>query len=88
MSREELEDELRRVMRANDTEGLGRVLYPKYRQTLMNAPLQLTQRDINILCAEAEQTSDGFVEYKNDIGNAFNLLFMTQAFTAFDQQNQ
>jgi hypothetical protein len=88
MSREELEDELRRVMRANDTEGLGRVLYPKYRQTLMNAPLQLTQRDINILCAEAEQTSDGFVEYKNDIGNAFNLLFMTQSFTAFDQQNQ
>lgn len=88
MSREELEDELRRVMRANDGEGLGRMMYPQYRQTLMNAPLQLTQRDINVLCAEAEQTSDGFVEFKNDINNAFNLLFLTEAFAAFDQQNQ
>lgn len=87
MTREELEDELLAVMRNADTEGLGRLLYSQYRDALVRAPLQLTHRDISVLCAEAEQTSDGYVEFKNEIENAFGLLFLAQAFTLFDEQN-
>lgn len=87
MIRGELQDQLLRVMRQADTEGLGRLLYSQYRQALINAPLQLTRRDISVLCAEAEQTSDGYVEFKIEVENAFGLLFLSQSFTAFDEQN-
>ena len=86
MVRDELQDELLRVMREADTEGLGRLLYSQYRNALINAPIQLTARDISVLCAEAEQTSDGYVEFKNEVENAFGLLFLSQSFTAFDEQ--
>lgn len=86
LTREELEDALLQVMRAADTEGLGRLRYAKYRDALINAPLQLTQRDINVLCAEAEQTSDGYVEFKNEVENAFGLIYLSQAFTEFDER--
>ncbi len=85
--REELQDELLRVMRQADTEGLGRLPFAQYRNALMNAPLQLTQRDVNVLCAEAEQTSDGFVDFRIEVNNAFGLLYLAQSFTAFDEEN-
>lgn len=87
MTKEELEDEIMRVMRVADQEGLGRLLYPQYRDALVNAPLQLTKRDINVLCAEAEQTSDGYVEFKNEVENAFSLLYLSQSFERFDEEN-
>jgi hypothetical protein len=85
MVRGELQDEMLRVMRKADTEGLGRLLYSQYRDALINAPLQLTRRDISVLCAEAERTSDGYVEFKKEVENAFGLLFLSQSFTAFDE---
>ena len=85
--REELQDELLRVMRQADKEGLGRLQFPSYREALVNAPLQLTRRDINVLCAEAEQTSDGFIDFRKEVDNAFGLLYLSQSFAAFDEQN-
>ena len=87
MVREELQDELLRVMRHADKEGLGRLPFPAYRDALFNAPLQLTRRDIQVLCAEAEQTSDGFIDFTIEVENAFGLLYLSQAFTAFDDEN-
>jgi Ca2+-binding EF-hand superfamily protein len=86
MGKEELDDELLRVFRAADEEGLGRLPYPKYREALIHAPLQLTHRDINVLCAGAERTSDGFVEFKKAVQYAFESLFYAQAFTSFDEE--
>ena len=83
----ELQDELLRVMRQADREGLGRLPFAQYRAALMNAPLQLSQRDVNVLCAEAEQTSDGFIDFRIEVDNAFGLLFLAQSFTAFDEEN-
>jgi len=85
--REELQDELLRVMRHADSEGLGRLPFAQYRKALLNAPLQLTQRDVNVLCAEAEQSSDGFIDFRIEVDNAFGLLFLAQSFTAFDEEN-
>jgi hypothetical protein len=73
-------------MRQADSGGLGLLTYSQYRQALINAPLQLTRRDILILCIEAEQTSDGAIEFKVEVENAFGLLFLSKAFTAFDEQ--
>jgi len=87
MVKEELQDELLRVMREADDEGLGRLLFSQYRNALLNAPLQLHRRDIQVLCAEAEQTSDGYVEFKKEVENAFGLLFLSQSFTAFDESH-
>jgi len=86
MTRDELSEQLSRVLRSVDTEGLGRLPFVKYRQALSQAPVQLTHRDIQLLSAEAEQTSDGFVEFKDEVANAFNLLYLSQGFTSFDQQ--
>uniref|UniRef100_A0A7S1Q9X2 RIIa domain-containing protein n=1 Tax=Neobodo designis TaxID=312471 RepID=A0A7S1Q9X2_NEODS len=85
--KEELQDELLRVMRQADAEGLGRLPFARYREALMNAPLQLTQRDVNLLCAEAEQTSDGFIDFRIEVDNAFGLLYLAQSFAAFDEEN-
>jgi len=87
MVREELQDELLRVMRQSDKEGLGRLSYAQYRDALINAPLQLTRRDVNVLCAEAEQSSDGFIDFRIEVDNAFGLLYLAQSFTTFDEQN-
>jgi len=88
MVREELQDELLRVMRHADAEeGLGRLTYGQYRRALESAPLQLTRRDINVLCAMAEQTSDGFIDFRLEVENAFGLLFVAQSFTAFDENS-
>ena len=87
MVKEELQDEFLRVMRQVDTEGLGRLPFPAYRDALFNAPLQLTRRDINLLCAEAEQTSDGFIDFRIEVNNVFVLLYLSQSFKAFDEQN-
>jgi hypothetical protein len=84
--RDELQDELLRVMRKADTEGLGRLFFAQYRDALLNAPLQLTQRDVNVLCAEAEQTSDGYIDFRIEVDNAFGLLYLAQAFAAFDDE--
>lgn len=87
MVKTELQDELLRVMRkADEKEHLGRLTFAQYRAALYSAPLQLTQRDINVLCAEAEQTSDGFIDFRNEVENAFLLLYLSQSFTAFDEQ--
>lgn len=86
MVKEELQDELLRVMRTVDKGQLGRLTYAQYRQALMDAPLQLTRRDIDVLCAEAEQTSDGFIDFRNEVANAFGLLYLAQSFTALDEQ--
>lgn len=83
----ELQDELLRVMREADDEGLGRLPFARYRTALLNAPLQLTHRDVNVLCAEAEQTSDGHIDFRIEVDNAFGLLYLAQSFTAFDEQN-
>ncbi len=85
--REELQDELLRVMRQADHEGLGRLPFAQYRKALLNAPLQLTQRDVNVLCAEAEQTSDGYIDFRIEVDNAFGLLYLAQSFSAFDDEN-
>ena len=87
MVREELQDELLRVMRTADVEGLGRLMYSQYREALVQAGLQLTRRDINVLCAEAEQMSDGSIDFRTEVDNAFYLLYLAQSFTAFDEQN-
>lgn len=82
----ELEDELNRVFRAADEEGLGRLPFPVYRQALSTAPIDLTARDLAILYAEAERTSDGFVEFKKEVSHAYELLQYANAFTAFDEE--
>jgi hypothetical protein len=86
MVREELQDELLRVMRQVDREGLGRLTYAQYRDALEKAPLQLTRRDIDVLCAMAEQTSDGYIDFRLEVENAFGFLYVAQSFTAFDEQ--
>lgn len=86
LSREELDDELLRVFRGVDEEGLGRLPFRKYREALRDAPIQLTQRDLAILFAEAERTSDGFVEYKKEVAHSFELLLFANAFSAFDEE--
>lgn len=84
----ELRDALLRVFRnADASEGLGRLTFAKFRDALVHAPLQLTKRDINVLCAEAEQTSDGFVDVRREAEHAFPLLCLSQEFTAFDQEH-
>lgn len=86
LSRTEMEDELLRVLRTADEEGLGRLPFPAYRAALLNAPIQLTQRDLFILFAVAERTSDGFVEYKKEVAQSFDLLLYAVAFTSFDEE--
>lgn len=85
LSATELSQELIRIYRAADPEGLGRLRPAEFRSALMKAPLQLTRRDIAVLCAEAEQTSDGFVDYKTEVGKAFDLLCLSHTFTEFDE---
>lgn len=85
--RAELEDDLFRVMRAADAnEGLGRLRFGQYYEALRHAPIQLTQRDIAVLLAEAERTGDGFVEFKREVERAFEVLLYAQAFTDFDDE--
>lgn len=86
LSKTELEDELLRVFRATDEEGLGRLPFPMYREALTNAPLQLTQRDLNILFVVAERTSDGYVEYKKEVDQSYELLVYSNAFSGFDAE--
>lgn len=85
-SKAELEDELNRACRVVDEEGLGRLPFPVYRDALRRAPLQLTKRDLAILFAEAERTSDGYVEVKKEVSQAFELLLYAAAFSAFDDE--
>jgi hypothetical protein len=86
--RDELRDALLRVFREADaSEGLGRLTFAKFRDALVHAPLQLTSRDINVLCAEAEQTSDGFVDVRREAEHAFPLLCLSGEFTKFDQEH-
>ncbi|CUG36939.1 Hypothetical protein, putative [Bodo saltans] len=86
LSKAELEDELLRVFRGADEEGLGRLPFPIYRDALINAPLQLTQRDLNILYAVAERTSDGYVEYKKEVDHSYELLLHSDTFSSFDAE--
>lgn len=88
LEQDELRDALLRVFRlADSSEGLGRLTFAKFRDALVHAPLQLTQRDLNVLCAEAEQTSDGFVDVRREAEHAFPLLCLAREFTAFDQEH-
>ena len=86
----ELRDALLRVFKNADTsEGLlGRLTFAKFREALVSAPLQLTQRDINVLCAEAEQTSDGFVDIRRESEHAFPLLCLSDEFSKFDTEHE
>ena len=66
---------------------LYRSTFAKFRDALVHAPLQLTRRDINVLCAEAEQTADGFVDVRREAEHAFPLLCLSGEFTKFDQEH-
>lgn len=88
LAQDELRDALLRVFREADaSEGLGRLTFAKFRDALVHAPLQLTRRDINVLCAEAEQTADGFVDVRREAEHAFPLLCLSGEFTKFDQEH-
>jgi hypothetical protein len=88
LERDELRDALLRVFRiADSSEGLGRLTFAKFRDALVHAPLQLTQRDLNVLCAEAEQTSDGFVDVRREAEHAFPLLCLSREYTEFDKEH-
>lgn len=88
LGQNELRDALLRVFREADaSEGLGRLTFAKFRDALVHVPLQLTRRDINVLCAEAEQTADGFVDVRREAEHAFPLLCLAGEFTKFDQEH-
>ncbi len=87
LERAELRDALLRVFGGADASAdLGRLTFAEFRRALVRAPLQLTRRDINVLCAEAEQTSDGFVDVRREAEHAFPLLCLAREFTLFDKE--
>eukprot|EP01065_Artemidia_motanka_P024612 TRINITY_DN2950_c1_g3_i1.p1 TRINITY_DN2950_c1_g3~~TRINITY_DN2950_c1_g3_i1.p1 ORF type:complete len:270 (+),score=78.99 TRINITY_DN2950_c1_g3_i1:86-895(+) len=87
MTREDLKSELQSVLTAADTSGTRRMTLAEYRRALRGAPLQLTERDINLLCCEAELTGDGHVLWEQELTErVFGLLHLAQAFTQFDEE--
>eukprot|EP00756_Hemistasia_phaeocysticola_P029463 Hpha_TRINITY_DN16234_c1_g2::TRINITY_DN16234_c1_g2_i2::g.13436::m.13436 len=87
MNREELKGELQGVFSAADEGGSKRLTLADYRHALRKAPLQLTERDINLLCCEAELTGDGHVLWEREVDEkVFRLLHLAQAFTLFDEE--
>jgi hypothetical protein len=88
MLKEELQDELMRVMQQVDAEGVGRLRLSEYRDALHHAALQFTERDINLLCVEAATSADGTIGYVQEVQNAFGLLSLAQSFTALDEQQE
>jgi hypothetical protein len=84
----ELGDAVLRVLReADPVQGeLGRLPYATFRGALLRAPLQLTERDVNLLCAEAELSADGYVDIRREAGQAFSLLALAREFTHFDDE--
>eukprot|EP00755_Sulcionema_specki_P025446 Sspe_Gene.83339::Locus_54667_Transcript_1_1_Confidence_1.000_Length_921::g.83339::m.83339 len=86
MTQSELKGELKDVLRKVDTSSTGTVPLITYRDTLRAAPLQLTHRDINLLCCEADITGDGLVRWEKEVeGKAFHLLSLSQVFTSYEE---
>ena len=88
MTREELEGVLTRAAGEVDEDDLGKISIKGYKGVLESAPLDLTRRDIKVLLAESEVTRGGSVDIRLEVGRAFDLLLLSGAFSAFDEENE
>lgn len=86
MTQSDLDYHLKRAFSALDVSGTGRLTYTDYRSALMNAPLNLTERDIRILCLECDRSFDtDEVEYAKEVPLAFQRLLLSEFFDYFDK---
>eukprot|EP00232_Nephroselmis_pyriformis_P004517 CAMPEP_0182912656 /NCGR_PEP_ID=MMETSP0034_2-20130328/37628_1 /TAXON_ID=156128 /ORGANISM="Nephroselmis pyriformis, Strain CCMP717" /LENGTH=481 /DNA_ID=CAMNT_0025049335 /DNA_START=86 /DNA_END=1527 /DNA_ORIENTATION=- len=74
MPRDELENIMKSVFVAADSDGSGALSRKEFKQCLKSAELGLTRKDINLLMAEADMDGDGNISYDEFMPLCFDIL--------------
>ena len=89
LTQSEFQAELKAVFKAEDSDSTGYLTVPDFRRVLQTAPVQLTERDINLLLIECIVNSDGFIAWEPMLTDSmFNLVCLSETFTQFDERQQ
>eukprot|EP01060_Flectonema_neradi_P020700 TRINITY_DN281_c2_g4_i1.p1 TRINITY_DN281_c2_g4~~TRINITY_DN281_c2_g4_i1.p1 ORF type:complete len:286 (+),score=66.43 TRINITY_DN281_c2_g4_i1:69-860(+) len=85
----EFQAELQAIFKEADPESTGHLTLPEFRKALETAPVQLTERDVNLLLIECTVNSDGYIAWEPMLADSmFNLVCLSETFTQFDEQQQ
>ncbi|EFC50467.1 predicted protein [Naegleria gruberi] len=87
LNKMELDEELKAIFERADEGQTGAISFAKFRRELLEADLDLSRREVNIVLSEAESDEHGQVLYEKSINSAHRLLFIANMFDDFCNEN-